>query len=92
MEKITLMHKIYGYGKGLCKDCPHLETYSKKSSYCKCKLYGITSSTTTDWAKRWIACGMKDRASDDLKPVYQPRAIRPDHEQIEGQMDIFDFM
>ena len=91
MEKITLMHKIYGYGKGLCKDCRHLEKYGEGSKYCKCKLYGITSSVATDWAMRWIACGMKDRAADDRKPVYQPRAKRAE-QQIEGQMDIFDFM
>ena len=90
MEKITLMHKLYGYGKGLCKDCRHLQTFSKKSNYCKCRLYGITSSVETDWAMRWIACGMKEHDAKDIKPVYHPRVKAPD--QIEGQMDIFDFL
>ena len=90
MDKITRMHKLYGYGKGLCKDCRHLQTYGDNSSYCKCRLYGITETAATDWAMRWLACGMKEREAEDRIPIYRPRAKVPD--QIEGQMDIFDFM
>lgn len=60
MKKIDLMHATFGYdvqGRK-CKDCPCLVRVSLTGkAYYKCSVYGESSSTATDWAGKWLACG-----------------------------------
>lgn len=41
-----------------CGECSHLlriEYHLK--TYFKCELYGVSMSASTDWRKKWAACG-----------------------------------
>lgn len=58
LKKIDAMHRRYGKIEDKrCGDCCNFyeKVYGKK--YFKCSLYGMSSSTATDWAKKWVACG-----------------------------------
>ena len=60
LRKIDLMHKHFGVCDGhTCRECSNLveEPYHGRM-YRKCKVYGQSNSEATDWAKRWLACGM----------------------------------
>lgn len=92
MEKIALMHKLFGYGKGLCKDCSNLLCVAENTRHYKCRPYGISHSIATDWAQRWIACGMKDKPTTGMNPVYKVKPKKDIDEQIPGQMSIEDFL
>lgn len=92
MEKVARMHKLFGYGQGLCCDCCNLISVAGNSKHYKCMIYGVSHSTATDWAQRWIACGMKDKKKGDIEPVYREKPKKAADDQIEGQMDIFDFI
>lgn len=59
-RKIVAMHREYGQDAAhRCAGCPNLCIYAT-SSYTrhKCKAYGDSCSSATDWAKRWTACGL----------------------------------
>lgn len=92
MEKIAAMHKLFGYGQGICKDCSNLLCVAENRRHYKCRAYGITHSIATDWAQRWIACGMKDKPTNGLNPVYRNKPKKIIDDQIEGQMNIEDFL
>lgn len=63
LRKIMLMHKQFGKCDGhTCRDCGnliHVRDYDKALT--KCRVYGVTSSDSTDWAQRWLACGMYNK-------------------------------
>jgi hypothetical protein len=57
-KTIGKMHLLYGKIEGaVCRDCVHLTCHEYANKYFKCKLYGDTSSSSTDWRVRWPACG-----------------------------------
>ena len=93
IRKIELMHRQFGRCEAhLCGECVHLtsERYHGKT-YRKCKVYGLTNSAASDWAKRWTACGMFNRAYTG-KPIIN--LVRPEKktadialdEPLEGQL------
>ena len=58
-RKIELMHKHFGRCPGhTCGECSNLREHQYDKIYRKCNVYGISASESTDWAKRWEACGM----------------------------------
>ena len=60
MKKIDLMYATFGVDPQCrkCKDCPCLVRVSTTGrAYYKCSVYGQSSSTATDWAGKWMACG-----------------------------------
>ena len=60
IRKIDLMHRQFGKDEThhLCGECNNLiqGRYHDKT-YRKCKVYGMTHSEASDWAKSWSACG-----------------------------------
>jgi hypothetical protein len=59
IKKIKAMHKRYGTTEGKkCKDCCNLIEHRYAKKYFKCTAYGTSSSISTDWAKKWQACGL----------------------------------
>lgn len=94
IRKIDLMHRLFGTADGhACRECSNLV----KGRYhdhilTKCKVYGLTHSEASDWAGRWQACGMFNRAWDK-QPVM--REVRPERKQkeadnapLEGQISL----
>lgn len=74
LRKIDLMHRIFGKCDGhTCGECSNLVDYGS-NSYKKCRAYGVTSSEASDWAKRWLACGLFNKPWGD-KPIM--RLVRP---------------
>ena len=66
LRKIALMYKIFGYGFGSCRDCPHLcvNIYDKK--YYKCGVYGNSNSEATDWKISNAACGARLMGKEEI--------------------------
>lgn len=61
--KIDLMHQQFGVCDGhACRECRNFVPgdYHGKTLR-KCTVYGLTHSEATDWAGRWLACGMFGR-------------------------------
>lgn len=94
-RKIAAMYKEYGHAWGSkCGDCPHLCCVEMRSGrrYYKCAAYGESSATSTDWAKKWGACGL---FGQELERGHIPlldrikHNPRPDNTPIKGQMDMF---
>lgn len=60
-EKIALMHKEYGVLTGIqCRTCPHLAAHCNPDCtriWYKCRLFGESSGTGTDWRASNTACG-----------------------------------
>lgn len=59
-RRIGKMHQKHGHGPegARCGDCQHFgRKASNTRSYFKCALFGVSSSTATDWRMSWPACG-----------------------------------
>ena len=59
IRKLELMHRRFGKFDGhRCGECSNLVSgrYHDKILR-KCRVYGLTHSEASDWAKRWTACG-----------------------------------
>lgn len=60
-KPIELMHLYFGVKGGIhcCGTCCNLLTLKKgQRTVRKCKAFGVTSSASSDFAKRWDACGL----------------------------------
>ena len=92
LRKQHLMYKQFGMCEGhVCGECSNLIEGSW--GYKKCKVYGDTSSQASDWAKRWLACGMFNKKYTGgpiielvrRSPRKDPAAIE---EPLEGQITL----
>lgn len=81
MGKISTMYRRSGGTdyRHLCAECKNLI----KGRTCKCKAYGITERSETDWKPQWIACKFYNRKVSPL--------IKSEEQEIDGQMSVFDF-
>ena len=62
LRKNALMHELFGTAPGRCGECDHLvEGRYHDRMLRKCEVYGLTHSEASDWAKRWAACGLKNK-------------------------------
>ena len=94
LRKIALMHKFFGkYYGHTCRECSNLV----KGRYhdhilTKCKVYGLTHNEASDWAGRWQACGMFNRAWDKqpvMREVVQERKQKEaDNAPLDGQISL----
>ena len=91
IRKIKLMHRIFGKTDGhCCRECSNLvKICANNRPLSKCKVYGNTNSEASDWAQRWLACGMFNKPYKgpvmDLVRRSEPKAAEPE-EPLEGQM------
>lgn len=95
VRKLELMHRQFGRCEAhVCRECIHLisERYHSKT-YNKCKVYGLTHSEASDWAKRWTSCGMFNNvyAGRPIINLVRPEKKKADialDEPLEGQMEL----
>ena len=93
MRKIEAMYHYFGHGEGKCGDCSNLCTYKASHTWHKCKIYGESNSEATDWAKKWQACGMKNKDPTGITPIVKLTRFKDREEvQVEGQINLFDVM
>lgn len=91
-RKIEAMHLRYGVGPqdAKCGDCDNCVYHRYDKRYYKCRLYGTSSSESTDWRVRWPACGMFNKEPEPgvvpvielLKQAKRPKPV----ENVEGQI------
>lgn len=85
-QKIDLMHRQFGKCDGhTCGECSNLEKYRGNTrTYRKCKAYGVTDSEASDWAKRWLACGLFNKQWGDRPIMRLVRPTRTDKEEMQN--------
>lgn len=102
-KPIELMHLYFGVKEGAdhCGTCCNLVTISAGGKrFRKCKAYGATCSSKSDFAKKWEACGLYNREvryqmiSDTAKRIFARCGIVKEYDnksgiQIDGQIGIF---
>ena len=96
LRKIALMHKFFGICEGhTCGECSNLvECPYHGRMYRKCKAYGLTNSAASDWAKRYLACGMFNKEYKGRPNIERviPARTNPEEAQrieLEGQISLF---
>lgn len=88
VRKIDLMHQMFGTADGKCGDCCHF-VQGKYWTFRKCEVYGVTRSEASDWAKRWKACGLKNKETNHENVIRLVCAERVQQtEPIEGQIGL----
>ena len=88
-RKIDLMHQMFGYADGVCKECSNFKPAN--GGYSKCMVYGISHSEATDWNGRYQACGKKNQEYKNGNVVKTVFPIRMDSD-CDGQMNLFGGM
>ena len=90
LRKNHLMYKQFGMTAGkYCKDCEHLHKTDR--GYYKCECYGATSSEASDWRFGMPACGLFNKPYH-LSAVIGLVQPQKDDTQVDGQMDLMDFI
>lgn len=95
LRKIALMHKFFGICEGhTCGECSNLVegTYRSKMLR-KCKVYGLTHSAASDWARRYLACGMFNKEYKGRPIIEMVKPVRTNQEEaqrivLEGQLSL----
>lgn len=90
MRKISEMYEWSGGTdyRHTCKECKNcVIAWRGKRIVYKCRSYGISASSATDWNAANIACRNFDRT-----PPRIPVSHSVKNEEIDGQMNIFDFI
>ena len=87
-RKIDAMHKYYGYGSGLCENCPHFRRKAYDRTYYKCLVYGDSNSEATDWRCGYTACGLIDKPfpEDETRIVTRIASSKKREEPLPGQI------
>ena len=93
LRKIELMYRMFGKTEGhACRECSNLvEGRYHDKILRKCKVYGMTHSEASDWAKRYQACGMFNKPWDKAPIIRFVRPSKAEKEEdqsepLEGQM------
>ena len=97
-KPVELMRRLYGVCPGchICAECCNFTViHAGRKKLFKCKAYGVTCSSASDWAKSWEPCGLFGKPAD--RPMVTTgqrmafaRAERPveSRPQIEGQIEM----
>lgn len=90
IKKIDRMHAMFGVEPcHKCGECCNFVSFRYMSKTLrKCRAYGLTHSQASDWAKRWVACGLFDQEYTGRKVIEltdRENLVVP----LEGQMDLF---
>ena len=89
MKNIEIMHSMFGeLPEHKCGECSNLVTHTYNRSYNKCLVWGQSCSESSDWRKKWTACGMfcKDYDGTTIKDYVKHSPKAYNDVQIEGQM------
>lgn len=93
LRKINLMHRMFGeIPDKKCGDCEHLITHQQSRKWFKCECYGLNSSTSSDFRKKWKACGLFNKPYNERPVMYLIKHASKQKEEIqcEGQVSMFD--
>lgn len=94
MRKISEMYEWSGGTdyRHTCYECSNCirQAVGKRTVY-KCKAYGITENSVTDWNEANIACKHYGKPVSKPPVFFRGKKI-PKKDQVEGQMNIMDFM
>lgn len=86
-RKIALMHEKFGTTPGKqCGDCKNLIEKRMNRKYFKCLAYGNSGGSSTDWAKKYPACGLFNKDYNGRKVVECVRPEKKQEEPIPGQI------
>lgn len=95
LRKQQLMYKEFGMCDGhVCGECSNLiAVRANDRPLHKCQVYGNTSSEATDWAKRWLACGMFNKKYTGGPVIELVRPVRKQtaaaiEEPLDGQISL----
>ena len=95
LRKIDLMYRMFGKTEGhCCRECSNLvEGRYHDKTLRKCKVYGLTHSEASDWAKRYQACGMYNKpwGKGPIIELVRPTRKDPEEKQnvpLDGQMSL----
>lgn len=93
-RKITAMHREYGKDTAhKCVNCQNfcIHATTSRTRY-KCMAYGVSASAATDWAKRWIACGLygKTLAIDCVPLIKRLTRTKKQEEPLDGQISMWE--
>lgn len=99
LRKIDIMYQLFGKTDGhCCRECSNLvEGRYHDKILRKCKVYGMTHSEASDWAKRYQACGMFNKPwhKEPIIRRGRPKETGPADttiEPIEGQVTMEDLL
>lgn len=90
LRKIVRMHALFGLQDGhICGECSNFVSGKYRGMILqKCKVYGMTHSTASDWAKRYPACGMFNHNYTGVDVIKLSKQFkRQDYKQpLDGQL------
>lgn len=90
LRKIVRMHALFGLQDGhICGECSNFVRVKYRGKILqKCKVYGMTHSTASDWAKRYPACGMFNHNYTGVDVIKLSKQFkRQDYKQpLDGQL------
>ena len=92
-RKIDLMHWYFGIDRShKCGECANLvEGRYHNRILRKCRVYGLTHSAASDWAKKYTACGMFGKewhGREIISLVRSGRNAKGPVATMDGQMEI----
>lgn len=96
IRKLPLMHQRFGRCDGrTCGECSNLvEGKYHDKVLRKCRVYGMTHSEASDWAKSWPACGMFNQVyrGGPIMALVRHSSCKPAavEEPIEGQLSLME--
>ena len=72
-HSIQVMYDLFGRDeKHKCKECSNLERLREGSSRFKCKVWGYSASSASDFRKKWDACGKFNKEHKDTYHFIEP--------------------
>lgn len=89
MKNIEIMHSMFGeLPEHKCGECSNLISHTANRRWYKCGVWGQSSSESSDWRKKWTACGMfrKEYTGTPIKDYTKRKPMVKADVQIEGQM------
>ena len=92
LRKMALMHKQFGRCEGhICGECSNLISWKYRGrSLRKCRVYGLTHSEASDWAKNWAACGIFNGVYTGRPIIELVKAGNDGGEPLENQISLLE--
>ena len=92
-RKIDEMHRRFGIRPDKrCEDCSNLIKGRYHGMYLrKCTVYGATHSEASDWRKKYVACGLFDKAWNGpmiIRTLKYGGMLREPEKPLAGQIEI----
>lgn len=92
LRKLALMHQKFGRCEShICGECSNLISGRYRGRILrKCRVYGLTHSEASDWAKRWTACGIFNGVWAGRPIIELVKAGKSEEEPLEDQISMLE--